>query len=364
MVKRDAVSRRSVTAIGIALVAAALLTWAHGDDGPVRNAIEIVLPLAVGLGVVALGEWLHRTDYSRRAIGTVAAGALAGGALFLALEAWITLIAKPLPGDPGPALFAFALNRSAAGTLGSGLLAVLYVRTRRQNAELAEVTHRLQDRNRALNEQTEQLEAQNQRLNQLAEIVSHDLRNPLNVAAGRAQLARETDDDGHIEAVEDALDRMETIVTDMLALVSHGRLVESKQSIQLGASARAAWSTVETDGVELAVTTDAYVEADEDRVRHVFENLFRNAIEHGGDVSTVTVGETEDGFFVADDGAGVPPEERDRIFDPGFSTSDGGSGLGMVIVKAIVEAHGWTIRVSKSESAGARFDVTTTAGNE
>jgi len=293
MTKRDEAAQWGVTAIGVGLVAASLVAWGHGDDSPIRNAIEVLLPLAVGVAIVALGERLRRQDYTGRAIRTVAASAVGGGVLFLAMEAWITLIAKPFPGEGvNFVLFVFALNRAAAGMLGAGLLAVLYVRTRQQNSELQRLTHRLQDRNQALNEQAKQLETQNQRLNQLAEIVSHDLRNPLNVAMGRTQLVRETGDESHVGALERALNRMETIISDMLTLVSQGQLVESKQSIQVGAIARAAWETVATGDVELAVKTDLYVDADEDRCRHVFENLFRNTIEHGGDdVSTVTVGE-------------------------------------------------------------------------
>jgi len=362
MGRGETIERRTVTATGVGVSVLSLVAWSLGDDGWARNAIEVLLPAVVGLCIVALGERLRRGNYASDDVRVVAASTVVGGSLFVVLELWITLIAKPSPG-PGPdmvAIFVFMLNRAAAGMLGAGVLAVLYVRIRQQNAELQQLTHRLKDRNRSLNRQTAKLETQNQRLNQLARIVSHDLRNPLNVAMGRSELARDTGDIGHIEAVENALTRMETIIEDMLALVSQGQLVESTQSIQLGAIAKAAWETVPTGGVTLDVTVETYVDADEDRCRHVFENLFRNAIEHGGpELSTVRVGPTEDGFYVADDGVGIPPSDRAAIFEPGFSTTEEGSGLGMVITEAIVEAHGWTIDVSESEMGGARFDIGT-----
>lgn len=362
MTKRNAMARWGVTAIGAAVVAFSVVAGLIGDDGLVRNGIEVLLPTVVGVGLVGLGEKLRRREYSSREILIVAISAIAGGALFLAMEGWMDLIEKSSPGGPPELLVAvvFVVNRISAGMMGASLLAALYIRTRRQNRELQRLNRRLKDRNQSLSTQAEKLTTQNQRLNQLAQIVSHDLRNPLNVATGHVELARETGDASHLEAVEVTLSRMETIITDMLTLVSQGQLVESKQSIDLAAIATSSWETVATGDVELDVTADGYVEADEDRCRHVFENLFRNAIEHGGsELSTVRVGKTADGFYISDDGVGIPPDDRAEIFEPGFSTTDGGSGLGMVIVQAVVEAHGWTIDVSESETGGARFDIDT-----
>jgi signal transduction histidine kinase len=89
----------------------------------------------------------------------------------------------------------------------------------------------------------------------------------------------------------------------------------------------------------------------------LFENLFRNAVNHGGGEVTVTVAEIADGFYVADDGAGIPDEERDDIFEAGYSTADDGTGFGLAIVKEIVEAHSWEIRVTDSETGGTRFEI-------
>lgn len=104
---------------------------------------------------------------------------------------------------------------------------------------------------------------------------------------------------------------------------------------------------------------DFRLRADPDRLRQVFENLLQNAVDHGdGDVTVRigTVGET--GFYVADDGPGIPPEEREDVFDAGHTTADDGTGFGLAIVEKIVEAHGWEISVAESDAGGARFEVT------
>lgn len=71
---------------------------------------------------------------------------------------------------------------------------------------------------------------------------------------------------------------------------------------------------------------------------------------------TVHVGETDGGFYVADDGSGIPPEEREAVFERGYTTSEEGTGLGLSIVDEIARAHGWEAVVTESRSGGARFE--------
>jgi signal transduction histidine kinase len=66
------------------------------------------------------------------------------------------------------------------------------------------------------------------------------------------------------------------------------------------------------------------------------------------------------GFFVADDGAGIPESDREEVFEHGYTTNTVGTGFGLSIVEEIVEGHGWTISVGESDAGGARFDVYTT----
>jgi signal transduction histidine kinase len=120
---------------------------------------------------------------------------------------------------------------------------------------------------------------------------------------------------------------------------------------------------VETPSTAALTTTpgsgEFTVVGDESRVRQLFENLFRNAIEHAGEDVTVTVGvlDNGDGFYIADDGPGIPDEDRDRVFDSGYTTIEDGSGLGLVTVQRIVDAHNWSVTVTDSNDGGARFEI-------
>jgi signal transduction histidine kinase len=114
--------------------------------------------------------------------------------------------------------------------------------------------------------------------------------------------------------------------------------------------------------VTLRTETDATLSADRRKLRRLFENLFANAAEHGttdrDDGLTVEVGDTERGFYVADDGPGIPERDREVVFERGYSTADG-TGYGLAIVAELAAAHGWSVSVTESESGGARIDVRT-----
>jgi signal transduction histidine kinase len=197
-----------------------------------------------------------------------------------------------------------------------------------------------------------------QQLEQFASVVSHDLRNPLGVAAGNLQLARETGESEHFDAVERAHDRMDALIDDLLTLAREGERVSDIDEVDLASVAEDSWRTVETAEAALSTTTDSRIHADRERLKQLLENLVRNAIEHGGDDVTVTVGDLPDGFYVADDGPGVPADDRDRVFEAGYSSTDRGIGFGLSIAQQIVEAHGWEITLAASDDGGARFEIT------
>ena len=220
----------------------------------------------------------------------------------------------------------------------------------------------LQEERNRLADREAQLARKNRRLDQFASIVSHDLRNPLNVAVGRLELAREASDpdssDEHLAAVDDALDRMNRLIDDVLTLAREGRTVDAVEPVDVARLARTSWRTVETGDAELSVDEGVTVRADESRLRRLFENLFRNAVEHGGEGVVVTVGVLPNGFYVEDDGFGIPPDERDEVFDAGYSTAADGTGFGLNIVREIARAHGWEITVGEAADGGARFEIT------
>ncbi|SFG81161.1 PAS domain S-box-containing protein [Halopelagius inordinatus] len=233
----------------------------------------------------------------------------------------------------------------------------------------------------------EELRRQNERLEEFASVVSHDLRNPLNVADGFVELARETGNVAHLDRAKNALDRMNVLVNDVLELARQGRTVGDTSPVEVGHLAERAWRAVDTDDAELSVSDSlGVVSADGGRLGQAMENLFRNAVEHGptgrqtqsGDVVergsksgpvtsddtvTVSVGPLDEGlgFYVADDGPGIPESDREAVFEHGHTTCEQGSGFGLSIVESIVEAHGWNVRVTESSAGGARFEIRTTA---
>jgi PAS domain S-box-containing protein len=268
-----------------------------------------------------------------------------------------------------------------------------------------------------------ELERQNQRLENFASFVSHDLRNPLNVAQGYLDLLAEDTDDERVEELAWSLDRMEELIGDLLTLAREGKAIGETEPTSLEAIARRSWETVDTPEATLVVDGDATIEADPDRLQSLFENLFRNAVEHGstsprspsaredavehgstsppstasqedvlehgveeedggvasaadGPGLTVTVGslDTSDvqrdeggapaattGFYVADDGVGLPTDEDGQVdqslFEVGYTTNESGTGFGTGIVKEIVDAHDWSITAGESEAGGALFEI-------
>ncbi len=201
-----------------------------------------------------------------------------------------------------------------------------------------------------------ELERQNERLEEFTSVVSHDLRNPLAVADGYAEMARETGDVSNLDRTLDALDRMDELIDGLLTLAREGRAVDEMGSVSLAAVVDRAWRNVDAPEATLVSEADGTLRADESRLQELLENLFRNAVEHAGPDVTVRVGETAGGFHVEDDGPGIPAADREDVFDHGYSSSPGGTGFGLPIVRTIAEAHGWTVRVTDGSDGGARFE--------
>ena len=254
-------------------------------------------------------------------------------------------------------------------------------------------------------ERRKRLERQRERLDEFASVVSHDLRNPLSVAVGNVELAADLDGDASSERLDralDALDRMDGLIGDLLTLAREGKTVRAAEPTALRPVVESAWETVGRSADAVLVLDGALptVSCDSDRLRQAFENLFRNAIEHGtpdgsesqsdgtaadgpesggcaasvplaagpesaadddgadpGDAAVcVRVGPTDDGFYVADDGPGIDPSQREAAFEPGHTTAPDGTGFGLAIVERIAEAHGWSVSVTESREGGARFE--------
>ncbi|MEA5385826.1 PAS domain-containing sensor histidine kinase [Haloarculaceae archaeon H-GB2-1] len=231
----------------------------------------------------------------------------------------------------------------------------------------------------------QELQRTNERLEEFASLLSHDLRNPLAVARGNVELAREGETEA-LAKVDDAHQRIERLIEDVLVLARDGRSVEETTTVDLDSVATEAWSNVRTADASLTVVDTVTFSADRDRLARLFENLFRNAVEHGstspdsqaqedavehGSTSqersgvSVRVGVLSDrrssadsritGFFVEDDGPGIPEEHRDDVFEYGYSSSPDGTGFGLAIVRRITEAHGWSLSLDEGPDGGTRF---------
>jgi len=206
-----------------------------------------------------------------------------------------------------------------------------------------------------------QLKSRIEQLDQFASMVSHDLRNPCSSIRAKVKLYEETGDTDRLDGIESEIERIEAIITDMLTLTQSGSVDSDSEPCSLEAVATTAWEAIDTQAATLAVETDLTVTADESHLRSLFENLFKNAVGHGGETVTVTVHALADeaGFAVSDTGSGSPPDIRDQVFEHGFSTGYGGTGVGLTIIGRIAEAHGWEVDLSESDSGGARFEFRT-----
>lgn len=146
-------------------------------------------------------------------------------------------------------------------------------------------------------ERERQLQHQKERLDQFADILAHDIRNPLSVAQGYTEIARGEHDAPELDRVADALDRIEALVDDVLALSKEGRRIGETEQVDPEAVVRESWSDVADDGATLRTEGDLEsVEADRSRFRELLANLFRNSHQHADGAVTVTVGPTPTGF--------------------------------------------------------------------
>jgi signal transduction histidine kinase len=187
--------------------------------------------------------------------------------------------------------------------------------------------------------------------------LSHDAKNPLNVVTGRLELLEI--EATHEDAIDRSLTRVGSLLDDLSTVGKLARPVVDPDSVAIEDVATDVWGNMNVPEATLTVADTGEIPADRDRLRELFERLFDNAIVHGGEDVAVEVGETDTGFYVADDGPGIPADERDRVFEQGYGDDRYREGYGLYVVKRIADAHGWRVSAGESDPGGARIDVRT-----
>lgn len=203
---------------------------------------------------------------------------------------------------------------------------------------------------------TRELKEQNERLETFANVLRHELRNPLTVLIGYIEIARQEGDPEAFDRCQTAINRMGKLIEDAAAILGEGISMEM-EPISLETICEESWDVITEPEAQIEVHTTQRIYADRDRLQQMLENLFRNAVEHGRSDVTTTVNSLNDGFVIEDDGPGISEEEREAVFEEGYSTTGAGSGIGLAVVKAICDRHGWSIRVTDGTEGGARFEI-------
>ncbi|WP_436345996.1 sensor histidine kinase [Natronorubrum sp. FCH18a] len=307
-----------------------------GENVSSQALLESVFPLVTATAVVLADRFLVALDVPIRDRLTVFAYAL-GGFLAAFVVTALHLYIAYLEGTGAHAPLYLLLM---GGTMGVGAGTIAGVFDIKQRAA------------------TREARRQSDRLEEFASVVSHDLRNPLSVARGRLDAAFRTGSADHLKEVDEALERMDELIEASLSVARNGTQVEETYEVPLIELASDAWAASATGDATYEVVDSRTLQVDPLRAKQLFENLFRNSLDHGRDDVHVRVGPCDGGFFVEDDGPGIPEDERDKILEQGYSTSTDGSGLGLAIVRAVADAHGWSITVTESDSGGARFEFT------
>jgi signal transduction histidine kinase len=203
--------------------------------------------------------------------------------------------------------------------------------------------------------------------------LAHEVRNPLNAAKLQLELLarrlrREGEDPRLLEPTDLAqmeIERLTALLNDFLSFARpsglHGQERDVAAIIRQVVDLEHVAATAQHKDLRLVVVPDTLVGCvDAAKIHQILLNLIRNAIEAvspGGHVAVELF--TDDGAFiirVQDDGSGIPDDVRSRIYEPFFSTKEGGTGLGMSIVHSLVVMHGGTISIETSPR-GTRFDV-------
>jgi hypothetical protein len=197
------------------------------------------------------------------------------------------------------------------------------------------------------------------RLEAVRSTLSHDFGNPINLAAGRLELAADDCESPHHDHVQRALERIESLATDCTSFVEAGRPVQRRERQSVAAAARRCWEGLATGGSSLE-TEAVTVAAEPARLGRLLTVLLENALVHTDGPVTVAVEALAEGrgFAVRDTGDGILPDERDLVFDRGYTTAPDRDGQGLAIAREMADAHGWQLDLAGADE-GTRVEILT-----
>jgi two-component system OmpR family sensor kinase len=311
-----------------------------------QRRLRLIGGVVSGLVLVAIGVaayWLTRRVLRPLERMAEKSGAIAAGDLSQRVE----------PDDP----------RTEVGRLGGAL-----------NAMLAEIERAFAELERALAERV----AAEDRLRRFVADASHELRTPVTSIRGYAELFRRGAGDrpadlaNVMRRIEEAGERMGALVEELLLLarLDQGVPLERRPvdvSTVVDAAVDAACAIDPQRPIDVELQSPLVVLGTESRLRQVVDNLLANARVHtpAGTPVHVRLAAEDEGVVLelADEGPGVPPDEADRIFERFYRTdssrtrSQGGVGLGLAIVRSVVEAHGGTVGYRARPGGGSVFRV-------
>ncbi|MET7279916.1 HAMP domain-containing sensor histidine kinase [Kribbella sp. NPDC005582] len=323
----------------------------RSDDGPAL-AVGVPVP-SVGAEFFEIAPLMELDSNLRLLSGILIGGALLSALAGAALGSWATRsVTTPLN------RVAVTAASIAGGELDDRLPAT-------DDPELATIVG-------SFNSMVDTLQQRINRDARLAADVSHELRSPLTTLVGSVDLLNARRDElpersqRALDLVTADLQRFRRLLDDLLELAGADAGLDRRPSttVELADLLRQVLSEVGHDPTILHGADDVLVHADKPRLGRLFRNLFENAESHGGGLISVTVTRSADTVLITvdDDGNGVPPGDRERVFErfatgPAGRGSSSGTGLGLALVAETAAAHGGAVWCSVSPTGGARFVV-------